>query len=427
VTTDTKPIGLYPEQATAVALLLDFIQDPMPASRFFNFVGAAGTGKTFCMREVAAAVSKSRVQIAWTAPTNKAAKVLRRIVGEGQTIFSLLGLRIDKTGELKQLIAGKSPEGLKDLDVVFIDEGSMINKNLKLELERAAEYNDFKVVTIGDKFQLPPVGEVESPMWSLGVQASLSEVRRHDNQILALVTRIRQQIGSIAPNIQIKTDADEAGGVHKLTRKAFRESIYNAVLAGEFADGDRSKIIAWRNVRVSEYNDLVRGALWGAIGYETPYMEGERIVAAGPCTRGEDVLMTTDEEAVVESVTPCRHPLEPKYHALELRVMTENSKSVRLLVIHPQSVEEFARDSEKLAHEARGMPRLWKKFWEHKELFHDIKYAYAITAHRSQGSTYENVWVDYSDILLNRARTEAFQCLYVAASRPTTNLYMGGG
>jgi len=61
-------------------------------------------------------------------------------------------------------------------------------------------------------------------------------------------------------------------------------------------------------------------------------------------------------------------------------------------------------------------------FLGHQDLFHPVKYAYALTAHRSQGSTYENVWVDTSDILYNRERREAFQCLYTACSRPTKRL-----
>jgi exodeoxyribonuclease-5 len=97
---------------------------------------------------------------------------------------------------------------------------------------------------------------------------------------------------------------------------------------------------------------------------------------------------------------------------------------VRLLVLHEDSAARYAQDSEKLAYDAKATPRLWKKFWEHKDLFHDIKYAYALTAHRSQGSTYENVWVDYQDILINRNRKEAFQCLYVACTRPTTKLIL---
>jgi exodeoxyribonuclease-5 len=138
----------------------------------------------------------------------------------------------------------------------------------------------------------------------------------------------------------------------------------------------------------------------------------------------DEVLIPTDDEAIVESFIECQHPLEPKYKAIELLARTEDNRKIRLLVIHPDSAADFERDSVHKAHDAKGNPKLWKKFWEHKELFHDIKYAYALTAHRSQGSTYENVWVDYQDVLFNRNRKEAFQCLYVACSRPTTCLHL---
>ena len=103
---------------------------------------------------------------------------------------------------------------------------------------------------------------------------------------------------------------------------------------------------------------------------------------------------------------------------------SEANVPVRLLVLHPESRVQFDIDSQHLAHEAKVNPKLWQKFWQHKELFHGVKYAYALTAHRSQGSTYQSVWVDYQDILLNRSRKEAFQCLYVACSRPTTQLIL---
>lgn len=120
----------------------------------------------------------------------------------------------------------------------------------------------------------------------------------------------------------------------------------------------------------------------------------------------------------------CRHPLEPKYQAIELRCRSEGNNTIRLLVLHPASAAQFQHDSQVLAHDAKANGKLWKKFWDHHDLFHEIKYAYALTAHRSQGSTYENVWVDYQDILLNRNRKEAFQCLYTACTRPRVRLYL---
>lgn len=414
----SQAITFNPQQEVAIDALVDFLSDPNPVSKFFLLSGFAGTGKTFCMREVRARCSKTRAKFAYTAPTNKAAKELRRVTGEASTIYSLLGLRIDKSGELKKLVTGK-PIDLSEYEAIFIDEGSMINRNLMTILENL----DLKVVFMGDKAQLPPVGEIESPIWKLCKDgADLTQVMRHDNQILSLVTSIRETMFSIAPSINLKSDNANGEGVWKLTKVSFKEDIYNAALRGDFADGSKSKVIAWRNVRVAEYNKLIRHAIFGAEADTRTFIPGDRIVAAEPCMRGEDVLLTTDEEALVESAIDCQHPMEPKYKAIELKCRTEQSATIRLIVIHPDSKAQFDNDSQHLAHEAKANGKLWKKFWEHKALFHDIKYAYALTAHRAQGSTYENVWVDYQDVLLNRNRLEAFQCLYVACSRPTTRL-----
>lgn len=414
---------LNDDQSSAVANILAFISDPDTSNWYYILSGFAGTGKTFCMREVASRCAKSHVSIVYTAPTNKAAKVLRRQVGNACTIYSLLNLRVDKSGELKEVVTGK-PADLSDVDVIVVDEGSMVNKVLFRHLEDQALRFMCKVIFMGDPAQLPPVKEAASPIWQMDIRSNLTRVMRHDNQILNLVTTIRGQIDSLAPCFTPKSDNDAAGGVFKLTRSQFKEQIYAAACRGEFADGNQSKVIAWRNVRVAEYNDVIRAAIFGADAVSGFYLPGDRVVAASPCMRGDDTILTTDEEAIVERTKDCKHPLESKYNGIELQCRTEDNRVIRLLVIHPSSQQQFQNDSEMLAHEARGNGKLWKRFWEHKELFHDLKYAYALTAHRSQGSTYENVFVDFQDVLYNRNRREAFQCLYVACSRPTTRLYL---
>jgi len=418
-----KPIELNDEQKVAVDKLIRFIEDPATFQWYFCFTGFAGTGKTFTMREVVARCRSSASAFAYTAPTNKAAKVLKQVTGDACTIYSLLGLRVDKSGELKQVVAGKTPD-LSNLDVIVVDEASMVNRNLFDILRVTAERWGLKVVFMGDLAQLPPVGEPASMALTGMEGANLTRVMRHDNQILTFATTVREQINSLAPSIKIRSDNDGHTGVWKLTSREFKERIFAAAQNGEFADGSTAKIISWRNVRVAEYNNIVRAALFGADAVPGFFLPGDRIVAAGLCERGDEFLMSTDDEAIVESVANCVHPFEPRYHAIELKARREDNKVVRLLVIHPSSKQAFDNDCQALAHEARGNPKLWKRFWEHKELFHDIRYGSAITAHRSQGSTYETAFVDYQDILYNRNRKEAFQCLYVACTRPTTKLFL---
>lgn len=418
-----RSIELTPEQNIAVKRILEFVEDFNLSSWYFCLSGYAGTGKTFILREVVARCRRSASSFVYTAPTNKAAKVLRNVTGDACTIYSLLGLRVDKSGELKQVVAGKSPD-LSDLDVVVVDEASMVNRNLFDILRVSAERWQFKVIFMGDLAQLPPVGEPSSMALGGVVGANLTRVMRHDNQILTFATMVREQVNSLTPSIKIKSDNDGQQGVWKLSTLEFKQRIFTAAANGEFADGTQSKIISWRNVRVAEYNNIARAAIFGADAIPGFYLAGDRVVAAGPCVRADETLLNTDDEAIVEGVAGCLHPLESKYHAIELKARSEDNRVIRLLVIHPSSKQQFDNDSQELAHQARGNPKLWKRFWEHKELFHDVRYAYAITAHRSQGSTYENCFVDFQDILYNRNRKEAFQCLYVACTRPTTRLFL---
>lgn len=416
------------EQQAAIDAMLAFVSDPDPISPFFVLSGYAGTGKTFCMRALVSKTRQSRIKFAFTAPTNKAAKVLRRITGEASTIYSLLGLRIDKSGELKELVVGQMPPDLSEIDVIVIDEAGMVNKNLMGILREKVEpmQGSLKVIFMGDEAQLPPVGEATSPIWKEpnATVSKLFRVMRHDNQILTLVTSIRESVFHFSPNITIKSDNDGQQGVWKVTKSKFKDLIYDAGIKGEFADGALTKVIAWRNIRVGEYNSLIRSGIFGVDARPGWYLPGDRVIAAGPCKQGEDMILGTDDEALVESVKEGVHPMESAYKILELRCRTETNITIRLTVLHPDSAEKFASDCAKLAHEARGNGKLWKKFWNLKDLFHEVKYAYAITAHRAQGSTYTKVFVDYQDILLNRDRTEAFKCLYTATSRPTTQLYL---
>jgi exodeoxyribonuclease-5 len=415
--------AFIPDQLQAIEDLLTFISSPYLTDWYFCFRGYAGTGKTSCMREVARRVGSSNARFAYTAPTNKAAKVLREIVGSASTIYSLLGLRVDKNGETKQIAHGK-PVDLSDLDVIVVDEASMVNAHLFDLLSDIADKFNLKVVFMGDPAQLPPVKESESLALRGTTGIQLTKVMRHDNQILSLVSEIRQVIFSPAPSINIKSDNDGTEGVWKLSKIDFKKQIFAAAARGEFADGHTTKVISWRNVKVDEYNQIARAAIFGAAAQPGFFLSGDRVVAAGPCERNDELLLHTDDEAIVESVIECKHPLEPKYHALELKCRTEENQLIRLLVIHPASQQQHDNDCELLAHEARANPKLWRRFWDLKDLFHQIKFAYAITAHRSQGSTYRNVFVDFQDTLYNRNREEAFSCLYVACSRAQKRLYL---
>jgi superfamily I DNA/RNA helicase len=68
----------------------------------------------------------------------------------------------------------------------------------------------------------------------------------------------------------------------------------------------------------------------------------------------------------------------------------------------------------------------WKFYYEEIiDKFADITYGYSMTVHKSQGSTYERVFVDMEDIIKrNPKERESFQCLYTAITRASKEIHV---
>ena len=56
------------------------------------------------------------------------------------------------------------------------------------------------------------------------------------------------------------------------------------------------------------------------------------------------------------------------------------------------------------------------------ECFAELNYGYCITVHKSQGSTFKNVFIDMNDILANNNINETSKCLYTAITRSSKTL-----
>jgi hypothetical protein len=67
--------------------------------------------------------------------------------------------------------------------------------------------------------------------------------------------------------------------------------------------------------------------------------------------------------------------------------------------------------------------RIWKD-WQFQVIdrFAQLNYGYAITVHKSQGSTFKNVFIDIMDIFENHNQPERLKCLYTAITRSSHSL-----
>ena len=83
-------------------------------------------------------------------------------------------------------------------------------------------------------------------------------------------------------------------------------------------------------------------------------------------------------------------------------------------------------DEAKRAPRGKVKSQAWKDSYAVAETFQDVKYAYACTIHKSQGSTYRNVYMDFNDVLNLKLASDKEKCqsLYVIITRASHNLYL---
>lgn len=418
------------EQREAIRQIEAWLEDSQGRSPYFILSGSAGTGKTYTLQ---ALIANLDGELVFTAPTNKATKVLRSMLTKDdykpicRTIYSLLGLRMEPDGAVKKLTAPEDPVNLKSIFLIVVDEASMVNRELMTEIEKAIDNFDCRILFLGDPNQLPPVNQPRSPVWDLDChRITLERVMRFDNQILGLANRIKLIVDHPAPSIQIPSDNDGIEGIWKMDTGQFNRAIREAARDGAFSSATiPTKAIAWRNSTVGQINAIVRNTIFDN-ARENEWLVGDRIILTAPAADLEGrPIGHTDDEGTVDRIERLPHPLHGSIECYNLSVITDENKRISLWLVHPDSSFEFRFQQNQLAEAARHNGRKWRDYWAFLDAFHKAQHGYAITAHRAQGSTYENCFVVWNDILMNRNRQEAFRCFYVAATRAKKKLILG--
>lgn len=393
--------------------------------KFFVLKGYAGTGKTYIVGEFAQQLDPEKTL--FTAPTNQATKILRTLLPEYncRTIYSALSLKMVEREDERVLEPSDDKFSLRGFTTIVVDESSMLNSEVLSYIITASNTFGIRFLFVLDDAQLPPVGEDLSPVVELDCASfELTEVVRHDNQILELATHVRDHIKRRKKLKPLDFESTDRS-VWRLSRPAFLERLRTAAKSGFH----NMRAIAWRNRTVDLMNDVVRSSIYTPSDLESSmWLPNEPIVFTAPISEGRQQIATTDDKAVVQNSSmgvDMRTGL--KCYFVQAKLDFDNTV-VRMRVLHEDSVPEFKDKLADLAYEARKPKngKMWGRFWELHDRFHSIRHAYALTAHRSQGSTVGVAFVDCGDILANPDMPTAYRCLYVAVSRPSERLYTTG-
>ena len=86
-------------------------------------------------------------------------------------------------------------------------------------------------------------------------------------------------------------------------------------------------------------------------------------------------------------------------------------------------MERYKETLSQLKTIAKELKHRWKDYYMLKDMFALVEYAYAMTVHKSQGSTMDTIFIDHKDLVLCK-NEEMYNLIYVATTRPANKLVL---
>ena len=406
---------LTEDQQVCKNMFMDFLADNTETD--FVIEGFAGTGKStlvsILIDETESMLKTMELltedykswEIVCAATTNKAAEVFQNMVKyEVKTVHKQLGLRIVKNYEnnTTRTVRIDKKHKIKNA-LIFIDEASYLDTDLIQMIKQICV--DCKIVYIGDPAQLAPVKKTVSPIFNLGfTTAKLTKIMRQaeENPIIQLSAKFRDVVNG-ADWFQAELDNNH---LKWLPRHEFEAEILR-VFSDPDLKGDTARVLAYTNKTVIGFNKGIRGAIRGLHDLQVgDYAVVNKVVTNGRSKLNTDQeVLITHEYAMDELGVPGR------------RVVLDNSFEAFL----PNDLE----DKKQRLNVARSNSH-WDIVETIEEHWIDLRAAFACTINKSQGSTYDKVFIDLDDVRKCNSGNQISRLMYVAISRARYNVYFTG-
>ena len=469
--------GFTDDQQKAYDELMKFINSEYNPNDYKRALsGPAGTGKTFLVKALITNSQISYSTIGLAAPTHKACRILNqsvRIPGIAvNTLQSDLGLRLNFDVEKFDINNPPfDPRGkvkIKNYSLYIVDEASMINRGLLTFLEKVCKTNNCKIIYIGDPYQLAPVNEKYSAAFRAVKIHNLKQIVRQgdDNPITYLLELLRKDIENKSytflnyiNTFRSKFNDDYTKGYQVCNPEEFNNLVYT-----NFSDDalttnvDYTKVIAYTNNCVSAWNKFIRNAII-ADADRSVITKNDLILSYTTIVdQFNSAIIKNSEEYIIKDVVNYVHPqYQLKGFMIKFTSIYGGIDTKPLFVLdHTDKYTimkyiKISNDMVAAAKNARTNLRAqrWRDYYAFKEscllltnimdsnrtiIFgRDLDYGFALTSHKSQGSTFDTAFVDVNDIVYDRNgypytdAEEVNRRLYVACSRCKNKLYLKFG
>lgn len=413
--------------------------------RIFRLRGRAGTGKTTVIKyalkkyldEDMAKGPNQMPNVAGITLAHKARKVLSGSVPFSRSFASAYGFKETILDDGRRIFEPKKffnekPIGHLPIPIFVHDEISQYSQSMQdIFLRETSLFS--KIILMGDDAQLPPIDaamkpDADSPVFDIPLpewcQHTLTERIRQkdDHPILALSDIVIEEIfGSKNLNrviIEIlKPKLYDGRGFICMPEKQVIDSYLDG---GNFL---MNKMIAFRNKAVVKKNDTIRHLLFPNASQSL--IKNDLVFMTNNFVQKDPFFfkLENSDEFYVDTVQEDMFDVPGAYEAIHCYKAPIETDFKGSYLITPSDEGQYVYDMtlERLKDEALQNGSLWKRFYAFKDSFTEFTMGYALNAYRSQGSTYQNVYIDLIDILTTTKLTpkRKLQTIYTILTRAT--------
>lgn len=451
------------EQQSAIVNAVSFLKTNTDPTQYYVIEGKAGTGKTTIAKEILKEFEDEQIYVA--AVSHKAKGVIKSSFGDdtrGKKFFSIAGLlgmngiNDNDTQTTKFQVGLKVPLLDNPPALLVIDEASMITEDV---LKKIIDINSslsrpFQMLFLGDIGQIQPIRDEQSEFYRthkdlLNKKSDIFN-SKHKSK---LITRVRQgEANPILPyadyfwensqkenpelnptqhivrNNQItdkgsllfsNSEGEVLNSVIKAVKNAVEKGLTNHV-----------KIVTYHVNEKTELNQKIHEALFGK---DSDYSKGDMLILNSPYDLPDvKATMENSSEIQIKSIQDTDvdefgvHTLYLETNGTAYTRTGNEQKDCVIQVVSRNDIGLYNQKLQELASYAKRQTNrtlkkyAWSDFWEYKGRYADVDFGYAITAHKSQGSTYDIVVVDEKDIMGTTATSnqEKSELIYTALTRP---------
>lgn len=319
-----------------------------------------------------------------------------------------------------------------------------------------------------DSAQLSPVNERYSSAFKNVKTFKLTQIVRQgdNNPITKLLALLREDIKNktftfleyISKNPS-EFNEDNTKGYFVCNMTRFKELIYNNFNDEEFTRNvDMVKVVAYTNVCVNSWNNYIRNSIIKDANKSVITNNDLIISYTTIVNQFNECVIKNSEEYIIKDIVNYTHPKYGiKGFQVRFTAIHGGATTLPLFILDHSdafSVQMYVKISEELIAAAKTAgpatrSERWKEYYRFKEgcllltnimnkngeiiYSRDIDYGFALTSHKSQGSTFNTSLVDVNNIVFDKYGRPYSNCeeinrrLYVACSRAKDKLYLNYG